>query len=63
MIATTLRMTRADSSALGPEEDKLQCKEGHDNKHEIPEEYARNKKKTCSKVNLLCLASSGSERK
>ncbi|KAG7227523.1 hypothetical protein INR49_005338 [Caranx melampygus] len=40
MIAITLRMTRPDSSALGPEEDKLQCKEGHDNKHEIPEEYS-----------------------
>lgn len=49
MIATTLRMTRPDSRALGPEEDKLQCKEGHDNKHEIPEEYVRKKKKTAQR--------------
>lgn len=38
MIATTLKMTRADSRALGSEKDKKQCKEGHYYKHKITEE-------------------------
>ena len=43
MTPTTLRMTRADSSALGSEEDGLQCKEGHKYKHKenITEEYVK----------------------
>lgn len=38
MMATTLRMTTADSNALGSEQDKKQCKEGHYYKHKITEE-------------------------
>lgn len=64
MIATTLRMTRADSNALGPEEDKSQCEEGHHYKRKshrgtCKELHWRRRKKS-SKIYLLCLPSSSS---
>lgn len=53
MIATTLRMTRADNSALGSEEGKVQSRE-------INTVLRWETELNISKVNLLCLASSDS---
>lgn len=46
MIAITLRMTRAERSALGSEEDNKQCKEVHLSKQKLIEVEVVNRSST-----------------